>query len=227
MMRAMVMPSARAAKLSAIRCRSTGGANATTSSTEGLSLPSSSARARQANINAWLARGPGPQATWRLISSTSDSSGRPDLTNFRIASTTLSPTGTRRTSRWAAASSWEVIAPETLRNARSTGQICFCWYRIKVTLPPEVEGKRVFFSTVVDDYGEVWVDGRLPYKPGDTGGPIVAGFNYPNRVELKDPRPGKTYQIAIFGINGPISATPTNWIFLGPTFLELVDAKAK
>jgi gluconolactonase len=120
---------------------------------------------------------------------------------------------------------WEVIAPETLRNARSTGQICFCWYRIKVTLPPDAEGKSVFFQTTVDDYGEVWVDGKLPRKPGDTGGPIVAGFNYPNRVELKDPKPGKTYQIAIFGINGPISDTPTNWIFLGPTFLEMADRK--
>ncbi len=122
-------------------------------------------------------------------------------------------------------SGWEVIKPETLRNARSTGQICFSWYRIKVTLPPECEGKSVFFQTTVDDYGEVWVDGKLPRKPGDTGGPIVAGFNYPNRVELKDPKPGKTYQIAIFGINGPISDTPTNWIFLGPTFLELVDKR--
>jgi len=64
------------------------------------------------------------------------------------------------------------------------------------------------------------------YKPkGDTGGPIVAGFNFPNRVELKDAKPGKVYQIAIFAINGPISDTPTNWIFLGPTFLELVDKK--
>ena len=122
-------------------------------------------------------------------------------------------------------SGWEVIAPETLKNARSTGQICFCWYRIKVNLPPEAVGKSVFFQTTVDDYGEVWVDGKLPRKPGDTGGPIVAGFNYPNRVELKDAKPGKTYQIAIFGINGPISDTPANWIFLGPTFLELVDKK--
>jgi gluconolactonase len=94
-----------------------------------------------------------------------------------------------------------------------------------VTLPPEAEGKSVFFQTTVDDYGEIWVDGKLPRRPGDTGGPIVAGFNFPNRVELKDARPGKTYQLAVFGINGPISATPTNWIFLGPTFLELVDKK--
>ena len=88
-------------------------------------------------------------------------------------------------------SDWEVIEPETLKNARANGQICFCWYRIKVTMPPEAEGKSVFFQTTVDDYGEIWVDGKLPRKPGDTGGPIVAGFNFPNRVELKDPEAGQ------------------------------------
>jgi len=119
----------------------------------------------------------------------------------------------------------EIIEPDTLKNARANGQICFCWYRIKIAIPPAAEGKSVFFQTTVDDYGEIWVDGKLPRKPGDTGGPIVAGFNFPNRVELKDAKSGKVYQIAIFGINGPISDTPTNWIFLGPTFLELVDKK--
>lgn len=120
-------------------------------------------------------------------------------------------------------SAWEAITPESLAKPRAGGQVCFCWYRTKITLPPEVEGKRVFFVTTVDDYGEVWVDGQLPRKPGDTGGPIVAGFNAPNRVELKDPKPGKTYQIAVFGINGPISAAPGNRIFLGPTLLEIAD----
>jgi gluconolactonase len=120
---------------------------------------------------------------------------------------------------------WETIAPETLKDRRSTGQVCFCWYRIKVTIPPEAEGKTVFFQTVVDDYGEIWVDGRLPRTPGKSGEAVVAGFNVPNRVELKDPKPGKVYQIAVFGINGPISAAPSNWIFLGDTFLEIVDKK--
>ena len=46
----------------------------------------------------------------------------------------------------------------------------------------------------------------------------MAGFNAPNRVELKDPKPGKVYQIAVFAINGPISAAPSNWLFLGDTF---------
>ena len=122
-------------------------------------------------------------------------------------------------------SKWEAIAPETLKDRRAGGQVCFCWYRIKVTLPPDVAGKTVFFQTTVDDYGEVWVNGMLPRTPGQTGEAIVSGFNTPNRVELKDPRPGKVYQIAVFGINGPISAAPTNWIFLGDTFLDIVDKK--
>jgi hypothetical protein len=122
-------------------------------------------------------------------------------------------------------SSWEVLDPTTLGQRRSTGLVCFCWYRIKVTLPPEAEGHTVHFVTTVDDYGEVWVDGKLPRKPGQTGGAIVAGFNVPNRVELTEAKAGKTYQIAVFGINGPISAAPTNYIFLGDTYLEIGDPK--
>ena len=120
---------------------------------------------------------------------------------------------------------WEVLDPASLGKQRAGGQVCFCWYRLKVTLPEGVEGKTVRFATTVDDYGEVWVDGQLPRKVGDTGGPVVAGFNTPNIVELKDPKPGKTYQLAVFGINGPISATPGNWIFLRDTYIEVIDKK--
>lgn len=118
---------------------------------------------------------------------------------------------------------WELADPTTLKDPRGGGQVCFAWYRIKVTIPEDAAGKAVFFQTTVDDYGEVWVDGKLPRKGGDRGGPVVAGFNAPNRLELKDAKPGKVYQIAVFGINGPISAAPGNRIFLGSTFLELVD----
>jgi len=120
-------------------------------------------------------------------------------------------------------SQWPVLAPESITKPRAGGQVCFCWYRIKITIPAEAKGKRVFFQTTVDDYGEIWVDGKLPRTPGKGGEAVVAGFNTPNRVELKDPEPGKVYQIAVFGINGPISAAPSNWIFLRNTFLEIVD----
>lgn len=122
-------------------------------------------------------------------------------------------------------SKWEVLDPTTLGQRRANGQLCFNWYRIKITLPPEAEGKTVHFVTTVDDYGEVWVDGKLDRKPGMSGGQVVAGFNTPNRVELKDATAGKIYSLAVFGINGPISATPGNWIFLGETYLEIADEK--
>ena len=118
---------------------------------------------------------------------------------------------------------WEVLDPTTLGKPRSTGQVCFCWYRTEITIPEGAAGKSAFFQTTVDDYGEVWVDGQLPRSLGKGGGAIVGGFNVPNRVELKDPQPGKVYQIAIFAINGPISAAPGNYLFLRDTFLELVD----
>jgi hypothetical protein len=124
-------------------------------------------------------------------------------------------------------SNWEVVAPETLKDPRSTGQVCFCWYRTKITIPAEAAGKAVYFTTTVDDYGEVWVDGKLPRTPGKGGEAIVAGFNAPNRVELKDPQPGKVYRIAVFAINGPISAAPSNWLFLKNTALEIVDKPSK
>jgi hypothetical protein len=124
-------------------------------------------------------------------------------------------------------SKWEVVPPETLQNPRSNGQVCFCWYRTKITIPPEAAGKRVFFQTTADDYGEIWVDGTLPRTPGKGGEAVVAGFNAPNRVELKDPQPGKVYQIAVFAINGPISAAPSNWLFLKNTSLDIEDKPAK
>ncbi len=120
-------------------------------------------------------------------------------------------------------SGWELIDPTTLGQRRSGGKICFCWYRLSVTLPPGVAGKKVAFEAVVDDYGEIWVDGKLPFKEGKRGGNVVAGFNAANRVELADPMPGKTYRIAIFAINGPISTVPTNRIFLRDAHLEIAD----
>jgi gluconolactonase len=51
---------------------------------------------------------------------------------------------------------------------------------------------------------------------------VVAGFNAPNRVVLtRDARPGQTFTIAVFGINGPISASPRNYIWLRSATLDI------
>jgi gluconolactonase len=49
----------------------------------------------------------------------------------------------------------------------------------------------------------------------------VAGFNAANRVLLTDDaQPGQQFQIAVFGINGPISASPANYIWMRTATLD-------
>ena len=104
--------------------------------------------------------------------------------------------------------------------------MCFNWYRTRVTIPERIgdldpTGATVVFEVAIDDYAEVWVDGALPVALGDTGGQVVGGFNAPNRVVLtRDARPGDSFQIAVFGINGPISASPHNYIWMRTATLD-------
>jgi gluconolactonase len=52
---------------------------------------------------------------------------------------------------------WEAIEPTALDRRRSTGKICFGWYRIALTVPERIgtfdpTGSTVAFEIVVDDY---------------------------------------------------------------------------
>lgn len=124
-------------------------------------------------------------------------------------------------------SAWRVLRPGETMLRLSTGRVCFNWYRITMTLPERigdtaVAGSTVVFETAVDDYAEVWVNGELPKTLGDDGGAVVAGFNAPNRVVLTSAaRPGQTFTIAVFGINGPISASPHNYIWMRTATLDV------
>jgi gluconolactonase len=128
-------------------------------------------------------------------------------------------------------SSWRTLAPEQTRLRLANGRVCFNWYRIEVTIPDRIgeldpTGATVVFEVVVDDYAEVWVDGRLPLALGDAGGHVTAGFNAPNRVVLtRDARPGERHSIAVFGINGPISASPRNYIWMRTATLDVYAAE--
>jgi gluconolactonase len=121
---------------------------------------------------------------------------------------------------------WRVLEPSELELRLGPGRVCFNWYRTAVTIPERVgdldpTGATVVFEIVIDDYAEVWVDGVLPHTLGDVGGPVAAGFNAPNRVVLtRDARPGETFSIAVFGINGPISADPRNYIWVRTATLD-------
>jgi gluconolactonase len=127
-------------------------------------------------------------------------------------------------------SKWEVLDPTTLEARRSGGKVCFNWYRINVTIPDKVgefetRGSTVDFEIVIDDYAEVWVDGKLPAVYGQSGGSVIKGYNAPNRVILaRNVQPGQKIQLAVFGINGPISASPNNFIWVKSAVLDFYKA---
>ena len=123
-------------------------------------------------------------------------------------------------------SQWPVIAPASLSDRRSTGRLCFNWYRIKVTIPERINGydptgSTMVFETALDDYAEVWVNGELSRYLGQTGGSVIGGWNAPNRLVIgRDVKPGQQIQLAVFGINGPLSNPPTNFIWVRYARLE-------
>jgi gluconolactonase len=128
-------------------------------------------------------------------------------------------------------SAWEVLAPAETMRRQSTGKVCFSWYRLSITIPDRVgefptASSTAVFEVVVDDYAEVWVNGELPLALGQTGGQVVSGFNAPNRVVLgRDVRPGQRFSIAVFGMNGPLSAAPKNYIWIRSASLDFYAAE--
>ena len=117
-------------------------------------------------------------------------------------------------------SKWEVISPTSLDQRRGNGRLGFSWYRIKLTIPERVgdfdpTGSTVAFETSLDDYAEIWVDGELSRALGQSGGSVIAGWNAENHLVVgRNVKPGQQIQLAIFGINGPISNPPTNFIWM-------------
>lgn len=123
-------------------------------------------------------------------------------------------------------SKWEVIPADSLEKRRANGRLCFNWYRLNVTIPERVadfdtRGATVVFEIVVDDYAEVWVNGKLPFVLGQNGGNVPAGWNAANRVVLtRNAQPGQKIQIAVFGINGPVSTHPDTYIWVRSATLD-------
>ncbi|MCI0612992.1 SMP-30/gluconolactonase/LRE family protein [bacterium] len=117
-------------------------------------------------------------------------------------------------------SSWQVLDPTTLNQRRSSGRLCFNWYRINITVPERIgnfssTGSTAVFETSLDDYAEIWVDGELSRALGQSGGSVISGWNAPNRLIIgRNVKAGQKIQLAVFGINGPISNPPTNYIWM-------------
>jgi gluconolactonase len=130
-------------------------------------------------------------------------------------------------------SAWPVIEPTTLQQRRGFGRLGFNWYRINVTVPERIgafdtAGSTAVFETSLDDYAEIWVNGELPRALGQTGGSVISGWNAPNRLVVgRNLKLGDHIQLAVFGINGPISNPPTNFIWMRYAHLEFYkDAPA-
>lgn len=123
-------------------------------------------------------------------------------------------------------SKWEVIPADSLEKRRGHGRLSMNWYRLNITIPEKVSGfetrgSTAVFEIVVDDYAEVWVNGKAPFALGQNGGAVVAGWNAPNRVTLtRDAKPGETFQIAVLGINGPLSTHPDTYIWVRGATLD-------
>ncbi len=123
-------------------------------------------------------------------------------------------------------SAWAVLPAAELQARKGNGRLSFSWYRLRLTIPDRIgafdpTGSTAVFEIVVDDYAEVWVDGRLPIVLGQTGSPLIKGFNAPNRVVLgRSVRPGQHFQLAVFAMNGPVSRPPENFIWVRSATLD-------
>ena len=121
---------------------------------------------------------------------------------------------------------WEVIPADSLEKRRGNGRLSLNWYRLNITIPDKVanfdtRGATLVFEIVVDDYAEVWVDGKLPFVLGQSGGSVAAGWNTANRVVLtRNAQPGQKIQIAVLGVNGPISTHPDTYIWVRGATLD-------
>ena len=116
-------------------------------------------------------------------------------------------------------SEWPTIGAKGLADRRGGGKVSFIWFRTTLTIPAKVgdfdtTGSTAVLTAYVDDYAEVWVNGEMPRRAGYPSPATIQGFNMPNRVVLAEGvKPGDKFQIAIFGINGPISVAPANFLF--------------
>jgi gluconolactonase len=112
------------------------------------------------------------------------------------------------------------IKPTDLESRQGTGLLSFVWYKVELTIPAVIgnlntNGTTAVFEAVVDDYSEIWVNGRQAQGFGQTGNGLIAGYNCRNRVILAEhARPGDKFTIAILGINGAIGHLPDNYIWI-------------
>jgi gluconolactonase len=112
------------------------------------------------------------------------------------------------------------IKPTELESRQGTGLFSFVWYKTEITIPAAIgklntSGTTAVFEIVVDDYSEIWVNGKQMQGFGQSGNGVIAGYNTRNRVILTDnAKAGDKFSIAVLGINGAIGKLPDNYIWV-------------
>lgn len=123
-------------------------------------------------------------------------------------------------------SSWPTIDAKSLADRRGGGRLFMTWYRANLTIPEKIgdfatTGAVAVLTFTIDDYAEAWVNGAMPRRAGRPSPATIQGFNMPNRVVLSESvKPGDKFQVAIMGINGPISLAPLNPVFFREARIE-------
>ncbi|HZU88471.1 MAG TPA: hypothetical protein VE993_04360 [Stellaceae bacterium] len=123
-------------------------------------------------------------------------------------------------------SDWPVIAAADLGVKRGGGMVSFFWFRTSLTMPVnaagfDTAGAMAVLRVNVDDYAEIWVNGELPRAAGRPSPATIQGFNMPHRLALANSvAPGDRFEIAVFAINGPISAAPANFLWFREARVE-------
>ena len=123
-------------------------------------------------------------------------------------------------------SDWPEVAATDLGAKRGGGMVSFFWFRTTLTIPAsaagfDTAGAKTVLTVNVDDYAEVWVEWRdaargRPAKPGDD-----PGLQHAQSPRARDTvAPGEQFEIAVFAINGPISAAPANFLWFREAKIE-------
>jgi len=119
-------------------------------------------------------------------------------------------------------SSWPTLEPKQLLDRRGGGKLSWT----NLTMPAKIgafdtANAKAVLTAYVDDYAEEWVNGEVPRRGGITSPATIQGFNMPNRVVITDAvKAGDKVEIAIFGINGPISVVAPNFVFFRQASVE-------
>lgn len=121
------------------------------------------------------------------------------------------------------------IKPTQLEMREGTGLVSMAWYKIELTIPEKIgklstAGTTAVFEIVVDDYSEVWINGKQQHGIGQNGNGVIAGYNTRNRVVLtNNAKPGEFFTIAILGINGPLGMIPDNYIWIRNAVIDFYN----